>query len=336
MSRSSQSPETDGLSELFGAAPVQTTAVNAQAEKTTAVDAPAPGTRRAARLAEAAAAAAAVSAPRVEKPAAQHTPPQVPRPEAFSYADLARPIEMPRVKAKPRVSLKKRVSSAATIVAVAGFFASATIPAIAASNGDELAEATTVAAADVAESSLSVSMEVPAASAARESFSATTAGDLASQRDNAIKIANFDAYQVSGAREQGDDYPWFSELSNNQGGGLSPLNYYYRECVDFVAWRLNRDAGSTSAPFKWEWSDLTPAGGNAYQWKYNWEKHGWKTSTTPQKGSVAWFGYHVSYVSSVNGDGTVTIEEYNFASDHLYGKRTIPATDVTLYLYAPK
>ena len=232
--------------------------------------------------------------------------------------------------------MKKRVSSAATIVAVAGFFASATIPAIAASNGDDLELAPTVASAKLADSSLEVSLDVVGTSASRESFSATTATDLASQRDNALKAANFDAYQQSGAREKGDDYPWFSELSNNQGGGLSPLNYYYRECVDFVAWRLNRDAGSTEAPFKWDWHNLTPSGGNAYQWKYNWEQNGWKTSTTPVQGSVAWFGYHVSYVTSVNDDGTVTLEEYNFSSDHLYGKRTIAATDVVLYLYPPK
>jgi len=310
------------------------------------MDAPAPGSRRAARLAEASGAAVApVQVARVaattphlsrrEARAAIPTP-QVPRPEVFSYSDLARPIAAPKVKPKQRVSMKKRVSSAATIVAVAGFFASATIPAIAASNGADSQLAPAVASAKVADASLEVSMDVEGVSAAREAFSATTATDLASQRDNAIKAANFDAYQVSGAREQGDDYPWFSELSNNQGGGLSPLNYYYRECVDFVAWRLNRDAGSTKAPFKWEWSDLTPSGGNAYQWKHNWENHGWKTSTTPVAGSVAWFGFHVSYVTSVNNDGTVTLEEYNFASDHLYGKRTIPATDVLTYLYPPK
>jgi len=236
---------------------------------------------------------------------------------------------------KPKKSVKKKVSSFATIMAVAGFFASVSIPAIAASGPAPELLPLEAAQGEVAQASLVVDSEA-VLSAKRESFAATTATDLASQRNNALKEANFAAYQTSGAREQGDDYPWFSELSNNQGGGLSPLNYYYRECVDFVAWRLNRDAGSTSAPFKWDWHNLTPSGGNAYQWKYAWERHGWKTSTTPQQGAVAWFGYHVSYVTSVNDDGTVTLEEYNFSSDHLYGKRTIPASEVTLYLYAPK
>ena len=46
-----------------------------------------------------------------------------------------------------------------------------------------------------------------------------------------------------------------TRLPDDYGGGLSPLRYYYRECVDFVAWRLNRDAGVTSAPWKWDWCE---------------------------------------------------------------------------------
>jgi len=335
------------------------------AEAAAAVAAPATAhlSRREARAAQ-----AAIVAPSIPKP-------QVPRPEVFSYDfDSAAPVvetpavvtaavaEAPaasrssarasktrrgaRVKAvasKPRKaqlkkksSAKKKVSSFATILAVAGFFASACIPAFAFADSDSDLLATPAnATAKIAEASLSVSSDVVLDATDRDVFSATAETDLAGQRDNALKIANYEAYMKSGALEDGDDYPWFSELSNNQGGGLSPLNYYYRECVDFVAWRLNVDAGSTKAPFKYDWHNLTPNGGNAYQWKSNWESHGWKTSTVPVEGSVAWFGYHVSYVTSVNDNGTVTIEEYNHASDHLYGKRTIPATDVLSYLYPP-
>jgi len=275
--------------------------------------------------------AAASSAPWAQVPAATSTP--LANPFAERQAPLRARLEK-KTATKPKRSVKKKVSSFATIMAVAGFFASVSIPAIAASGPAAELLPLESAQGEVAQASLTVESEA-VLGAKRESFAATTATDLASQRNNALKEANFAAYQTSGAREQGDDYPWFSELSNNQGGGLSPLNYYYRECVDFVAWRLNRDAGSTSAPFKWDWHNLTPNGGNAYQWKAAWVRNGWKTSTTPEVGSVAWFGYHVSYVTAVNGDGTVTLEEYNFSSDHLYGKRTIPATDVTLYLYAP-
>ncbi len=137
-------------------------------------------------------------------------------------------------------------------------------------------------------------------------------------------------------RAEGDDYQWYNMPTESQGGGFSPFNYYYRECVDFVAWRLNRDAGSTSAPFKWTWSSLTPSGGNASNWANAWSSHGWPTSKTPVVGAVAWFNFnHVAYVQSVGGDGSVVLEEYNWMGSHAYNKRTIKASEVPLFLYPP-
>ena len=320
----------------------------------------APATRREARLAQAPASkitrrkpARSTAAAVVEAPQ-----PQVPRPEVFSYADIdfptyatppargraakraaaaaASPAPV-RPAARQAGGLRKRVTSTATILAVTGFFAAVCIPAYAFGPVDttELATAADVAAAAKTDVSLSVTRDATELSVARDEFGATAVEDLANARSNALKIANFEAYDRSGARELGDDYPWFSELSNNQGGGLSPLNYYYRECVDFVAWRLNRDAGTTEAPYKWDWNSLTPGAGSAHAWKRQWLNHGWPTGNTPKVGAVAWFGYHVAYVKSVNTDGTVTLEEYNHQSDHLYGQRTIPAAEVTTYLYAP-
>ena len=135
-----------------------------------------------------------------------------------------------------------------------------------------------------------------------------------------------------GAAHDGDDYPWPSARTYT----ASPLNYYYRECVDFVAWRLNRDAGTPAAPFAFTWSYLTPGGGDARQWKSAWDAHGWPTSSTPAVGDVAWWSSnHVAYVSAVNGDGTVTLEEYNWGNTHVYGVRTIAASAVELFLSAP-
>lgn len=141
------------------------------------------------------------------------------------------------------------------------------------------------------------------------------------------------AYSTPTQQAEGDDYPWWNEASDNQGGGLSPLRYYYRECVDFVAWRLNRDAGVTSGPWKWDWSNL--ASGSAYKWADEWVARGRQTSSTPIVGAVAWFpGNHVAYVQAVHDDGTVTLEEYNWGNDHEYHSRTIPASEA-LYLYPP-
>jgi surface antigen len=139
----------------------------------------------------------------------------------------------------------------------------------------------------------------------------------------------------------GDDYPWPAELTDDQGGGLSPLRYYYRECVDFVAWRLNRDAGVVQGPWKWDWASLTPQGGNAIDWVDSWRAAGWKVSNEPQTGGVAWWGTsvgaygHVAYVQSVLPDGQVVLEEYNWGRTHNYGTRTVPASSVDLYLAPP-
>jgi surface antigen len=167
----------------------------------------------------------------------------------------------------------------------------------------------------------------------RDKITATSEAQLAAQKLAAQRItvtALAGAYSTTKTRAPGDDYPWPAA-----GNTLSPLNYYYRQCVDFVAWRLNRDAGSTSAPFKWTWSNLTPNGGDASQWKAAWEAHGWKTSATPIVGSVAWFaGNHVAYVNAIQGKNVV-IEEYNGISSLAYNKRTIPIDTVARFLYPP-
>ena len=255
--------------------------------------------------------------------APHRVPSRVARTAAPAFADAKAARRGPR----------KRFTALVTMTAVGGLFACAALPAYALSSTTP----TAVVSQTAGSASLSLAGHgVEDASLTRNNFDSTSRQDLQAQRENATEQANYDAYLKSGALASGDDYPYFSSLTYNQGGGLSPLGYFYRECVDFVAWRLNRDAGSTSAPYKYVWSDLTPNGGNASQWLYAWRAHGWKVSTTPKVGSVAWFtGNHVAYVSKVNSDGTVLIEEYNYGGSHLYGQRIIPATDVAEYLYAP-
>lgn len=160
---------------------------------------------------------------------------------------------------------------------------------------------------------------------AEEAEQAAWAAELASRGSG--------SYAIYTVKAEGDDYPWWDQVPDDYGGGLSPLRYFYRECVDFVAWRLNRDAGVTSAPWRWDWGSL--GAGSAYSWADAWASNGWPTSSEPVVGAVAWFPYnHVAYVQSINGDGSVNIEEYNQNSDHSYHRRTIPAGSA-LYLYPP-
>jgi len=232
------------------------------------------------------------------------------------------------VKPAPK-TWRRKLSSAGVMTVVIGLFATVTIPAFA--DQDALAPKAEPLDAQTLEVTASTTDD---SASIRDTYGTTSAADLRKLYADAIRQQNLQAYLNSGARELGDDYPWPDALSRPQGGGLSPLNYYYRECVDFVAWRMNRDAGTTSAPFRWVWSNL--AQGSAYAWKREWERHGWPTGTTPQVGAVAWQpgGNHVAYVSGILADGSVVLEEYNYATDHGYGQRIIPAGSM-YYLYAP-
>jgi hypothetical protein len=257
---------------------------------------------------------------------------------AVRRATLSRPasdrkaIKRATTASSPKPKRKHPVSVLATMGVVGGLFAVAALPAFAVSP-----DAQVQTAAKTGSQSLVVGADTVAIDTKRDGYHATTPAQLAEATRDVQRARNNAEYLASGARELGDDYPWAYELSDEQGGGLSPLNYFYRECVDFVAWRLNRDAGSYSEPYKYVWSNLTPNGGNASQWKYAWDAHGWQTSATPVVGSVAWFGYsnHVAYVKAVNADGTVLIEEYNYGYSHVYGQRTIPAASVAAFLYPP-
>lgn len=232
----------------------------------------------------------------------------------------------------PKVARKNPASVLLTMVAVGGMFAVVALPAYAFSPTEAPAESLV---ASVGQQSIEVDADVASIGAARDAFTATTPEQLAQQRTAAALAAAYrstsSSSSVSYTRDPADDYPW------RGGGGLSPLRYYKGECVDFVAWRLNRDQGSTSAPFKWDWGTMTPGGGSARYWKSAWESKGWPVSNTPIVGSVAWFGggNHVAYVKEVLGDGTVVLEEYNAGIYHGYSQRIMNASSIAAFLYPP-
>ncbi|GAA3889437.1 hypothetical protein GCM10022381_34240 [Leifsonia kafniensis] len=230
------------------------------------------------------------------------------------------------------------------IVAIPGLFLTAGLPAYAFVPQSESGAGTSARAQMESEAQgVVVAQSAAHTVVSRDGFSASTEEEVAElsaelRRAGAAAAARASAaeFAVSGIRAEGDDYPWPFEATDNEGGGLSPLGYYYRECVDFVAWRLNRDAGVGGSPWKWTWSKMTPGNGNASGWADAWASKGWPTSTTPVVGAVAWFTYnHVAYVQSVPGDGTVVLEEYNWMGMHSYHTRTVSIGEVPLYLYPP-
>jgi surface antigen len=229
-----------------------------------------------------------------------------------------------------------------TLVAIPAIFLTTALPSYAFAPEGAVAGAT--AQRSVVAQSVSVAAAAAAVTITADGFTSTSQAEIdqieaQEQADIAAEAAARSAaagFAVYGIRAEGDDYPWPTAQTDDQGGGLSPLGYYYRECVDFVAWRLNRDAGSTNGPWKWTWGKLTPGGGNGSAWASGWAAKGWPTGKEPVVGSVASFSYnHVAYVQSVPGDGTVVLEEYNWMGSHAYHTRTVPISEVKLFLYPP-
>lgn len=98
------------------------------------------------------------------------------------------------------------------------------------------------------------------------------------------------------------------------GTWLSSRSYGYRNCTDWVAWRL---AGLSVSASTYKYL------GNANQWPGR--VSGVTVNTTPTKGAAAvkttgTFG-HIAFVESVSG-GNITVSEYNRAGTGLYGTRT--------------
>lgn len=121
-----------------------------------------------------------------------------------------------------------------------------------------------------------------------------------------------------------DGKPGFaaSELWSTRGFG-------YRNCTDFVAYRLGLNHGSFEFP---------GGDGNAYNWKAGAENSGYRTGTIPAVGAIAWWASgHVALVLRVNDDGNVNqepsviVEEYNY--NHPGGYDNTRQTRADAYLY---
>lgn len=98
---------------------------------------------------------------------------------------------------------------------------------------------------------------------------------------------------------------------------------YTRECVSYVAWKI-ASTGRFVPHFGGQ--------GNANQWPSTTARYGIARGKTPRVGSAAvWnIGYygHVMYVEAVNGDGSITVSDYNLSWDGLYRYYTISAGDL--------
>ncbi len=227
----------------------------------------------------------------------------------------------------PAQRVRRRASEIIAFAAAVGLVSMLALPAYA--SVKESPEKENAGGAIVAAQGLDLAVGEAPALQERDSYTSLKAIPTTEQLAAAYRLANGTV-----AWPAGDDYP----LKDSPNGyGMSSLHYGIRTCTDFVAWRLNRDAGSYGEPWLMDWSYLTPTGGDGVQWKDAWDAHGWATSPVPVAGAVAWFGYgmnHVGYVNAVNDDGTIVLEDYN-TTPLAYDQRVVAASSIPLYLYPP-
>lgn len=145
---------------------------------------------------------------------------------------------------------------------------------------------------------------------------------------------------VSGS---GDDYPQIQK--DLPIDSIDPWGYLTRECVSFVAWRMNVQMGWKPGE-PWKFSAATVGLlGDAKTWGPRLVPQGYKLDHTPAPGAIAWWGGtvnngirtgprgHVAVVSKVNDNGTVDIEQYNADPPHAYSTMTIPKDSPTGYIH---
>lgn len=101
-----------------------------------------------------------------------------------------------------------------------------------------------------------------------------------------------------------------------------------RECVSYTAWMVYKNDGIDVTGF-----------GNANEWPAHARAAGIPTGSTPKVGSVAIYmggssdPYgHAMWVKSVNGDGSITVDQYNLYYDGNFYETTISAAGL-VYLY---
>ena len=116
-----------------------------------------------------------------------------------------------------------------------------------------------------------------------------------------------------------DDYP--EELkAAGKDCLVDPWNFYNRECVSFVAWRLNDRNG---VDFDNHYGGVL--WGNAENWNDAARSLGLTVDDEPAVGAVAYWesGWgHVAWVAAVE-DGQVIVEEYNWCSSGAYRLRSV-------------
>ena len=146
-------------------------------------------------------------------------------------------------------------------------------------------------------------------------------------------LENIRRFGGSGGQLGGGGYPWgyakckwtgqvegwcanYDWAVNGSIYNWTTGGYGFRNCTDWVAWRVKTTGG------------YVPSGlGNAKNWDDRAPSYGFTVSSAPRQGAgaVSNYGYygHVMYVEAVNGDGTITVSDYNRAGTGKYDVNVI-------------
>ncbi|MCX6512396.1 MAG: CHAP domain-containing protein [Actinobacteria bacterium] len=154
--------------------------------------------------------------------------------------------------------------------------------------------------------------------AAASLFAALTAFVFISPGMNSLAAgASTSTPAIHASVARGDDYPR-NLRSSYIDAKIDPWRFYNRECVSFVAWRLS---GVNQIPFTNAYGGTW--WGNAVNWASAARGIGLTVDHAPALGSVAWKAkpMHVAWVSKVNRDGSINIEEYNYNPPGSYLQR---------------
>jgi surface antigen len=120
-------------------------------------------------------------------------------------------------------------------------------------------------------------------------------------------------------------------------GESDPWGYYLRNCTSYVAWQLAQD-GVPARYFNFASYEL----GNADQWLADARSPRWNlpTGSAPQVGAVAVSVTvdHVMFVTGVEPNGNITVQEYNYSSPGIGDIRTgtPSALGISGYIYYQK
>lgn len=145
-------------------------------------------------------------------------------------------------------------------------------------------------------------------------------------------IGSFEFTNFSGNMGCSGGYPY---CGGSLDYGVDEWQLYYRECVSYAAWKIDRVYGKRVLPFN--------GAGNAYQWAQGGARGAWRVSD-PQPGDAVILpvtpGFapvgHLMVVESGASNGWVHVSQYNFGGTGEYSTMDIRTSGVIFLRFPNK